>query len=650
MRTVRRLYFYAMGVISLEVVIWGVIGLVRTIVKTAIGGQTNLFAGSLALVFVGLPVFLIHWWAIQSNALKDPEERATRVRSIFLYGIIIGVLIPVVQNALALSNRLVLILMGLQWSPLVGKGQTWADNLIAIAINLGAAAYFIHILREDWKVDPPGNSLSESQRLYRYIWLVYSLGITVFGIQQVIRYIMFASSGLSSNVSFMLADGIALLIVGTPVWVINSQSIQATIDRREERESILRQVVLHGLSLAGVMAFLVAAGIILYDLLNWALGASLTFQAFLQGASPPVSVAIPLGGTWLYSRFYRRKDASRLGPLIPTGTELPLTKAIYHPVNQIYTTLLAGFGLGAAIFGLHQLLAVIVSAAVSQAIGTLTLRSQLASALAFIALGVPLWWSAWRPLQLEAGQRDDPGDLARRSVIRKAYLYLAVFAGVIGVMATAGEAIYQVTSRLLGNPMLNFSQSIFDLLLFMALFAAVLVYHISALRLDGRLTGQSLASLQHQFPVLIITPESSSFADEIGEALKQFAPHIPFTIQTQAQGLPRIDQQAPKAVILPSVLATTSSGPLQDWLHHFQGQLLVVPVAQPNWQWIGMLDENSQVQARQAANAVRQMAEDQPVRFSPAPSPWVIVGYILGGFFGLEVLSIVLIFGISLFH
>jgi hypothetical protein len=235
-------------------------------------------------------------------------------------------------------------------------------------------------------------------------------------------------------------------------------------------------------------------------------------------------------------------------------------------------------------------------------------------------------------------------------VTRKAYLYLVVFAGVIGVMATAGQAIYQVISRLLGSPIPNFNQSVIDLLLFMVLFAALLVYHISALRQDGRLTGESLATMQRQFPVLIFDIENSGFAAEIGEALKRFAPHVPFRVHPVAQGIPQMDQPAAKAVILPSILATSADGPVQDWLHQFQGQLLIVPVAQPNWQWVGMLEKSSPDQARQAANAVRQMAEDQPVRFSAIVSPWVVVAYVLGGLFGLEVIVMMVAFLVSLFH
>ena len=122
MRTVRRLYFYVVALVSLEVVVWGVIGLGRTLINLnlVVGSPVSQLAGSLALVLVGLPVFLIHWLIAQREALKDPEERATRVRALFLYGVLIGTLVPIVQNVMALVNRLLLTITHLPWSPLVG--------------------------------------------------------------------------------------------------------------------------------------------------------------------------------------------------------------------------------------------------------------------------------------------------------------------------------------------------------------------------------------------------------------------------------------------------------------------------------------------------------------------------------------------------
>src|SRR5574338_905727 len=108
MKTVRRLYFYAVALISLEVVLWGVIGLLRTVTDQLSIGAGNALARALALVLVGVPIFLIHWGWAQNAASRDAEEKTASLRAVFLYAALLGTLIPAVQNLLALINRLLL--------------------------------------------------------------------------------------------------------------------------------------------------------------------------------------------------------------------------------------------------------------------------------------------------------------------------------------------------------------------------------------------------------------------------------------------------------------------------------------------------------------------------------------------------------------
>ena len=60
-----------------------------------------------------------------------------------------------------------------------GPNQTWSDNLIAIVMNAIVATYFIYVLRKDWQVIAPQDSFTNIRRIYRHIWLIYSLGILV---------------------------------------------------------------------------------------------------------------------------------------------------------------------------------------------------------------------------------------------------------------------------------------------------------------------------------------------------------------------------------------------------------------------------------------------------------------------------------------
>jgi hypothetical protein len=52
------LYFYLVAFISIEVVVWGLIGLLRSMVDDVISGRAEALAQALALILVGVPIFL----------------------------------------------------------------------------------------------------------------------------------------------------------------------------------------------------------------------------------------------------------------------------------------------------------------------------------------------------------------------------------------------------------------------------------------------------------------------------------------------------------------------------------------------------------------------------------------------------------------
>ena len=208
MRTVRRLYFYLTAFISLEVILWGAINLARTLFDVLPGGGTvDLLAGGLSLILVGLPIFLLHWTVVQRDARQDEDERATRLRALYLYGIQLATLVPVVQNITALANRALFELLDLKGlQVLIGGGQTTFDNLVAIVINLTAWAYFESKLRAGWRDAASAGPLGELRRIYRYVWVLYSLGMTIAGAQQVLRFILAPAAGLFNAAAPWLAS------------------------------------------------------------------------------------------------------------------------------------------------------------------------------------------------------------------------------------------------------------------------------------------------------------------------------------------------------------------------------------------------------------------------------------------------------------
>src|SRR5688572_11232865 len=190
MKTIRRLYFYLVAIISLEVVVWGVIGLLRSILRGSdIVNGSEALAQALALIFVGVPIFLFHWLWSQNVSAKDIEEKTASLRAIFLYGTLLATLVPAVQNLFALINRTFLSTASLSVErAVIGGSQSLTDNILAIVINLLIAAYFWNILRNEWRTLTDTENFAEVRRLYRFIWMLYGLLMVIYGAQQALSY------------------------------------------------------------------------------------------------------------------------------------------------------------------------------------------------------------------------------------------------------------------------------------------------------------------------------------------------------------------------------------------------------------------------------------------------------------------------------
>jgi hypothetical protein len=244
-------------------------------------------------------------------------------------------------------------------------------------------------------------------------------------------------------------------------------------------------------------------------------------------------------------------------------------------------------------------------------------------------------------MQAEARAPGAAGDHARRSLIRKAYLYLALFAMVIGAMVSGGQLAYQVLTHLLGSPIPYFASDSFTWLVTCLLFLLWLAYFWQVLRSDNRISERSLAEMHAAFPTLLIDPGDGSFAEEITAAIRRHAPDIALSVQTVAQAEP-VGAAGFKAVVLPAGLVVHPPEGLRRWLDGFSGRRILVPESDGQDLWLGGPSLSRRDLARQAAIALRQMAEDQPLHISPPANAWMVTGYILGGLFGLELLAVLI--------
>ena len=627
MKSIRRLYFYLVAFISIEVVLWGLVGLLRSMVDDVLSGSEDALARALALILVGVPFFLIHWLWAQRAAARDEEEQNASIRAVFLYAILLATLIPVAQNLLSFIDRSLVELAGLG----VGRAfrsfseQTLADNLIAILMNGIVAFYFWIVLRRDWIRLTDRENYSDVRRLYRYIWMLYGLLLTVVGVQQILRFLFFVPGGLLGHLGREVAiNGLALLVVGTPIWIYSWYIIQNSLADPAEMGSTLRLGILYLLSLGGVITVITTAWIVINTLLNVLLGQDLSASEFIQKIGGPVSIGVPLALVWAYYGYWLNRHIEAAGDKVRQA-------GLKRPYNYI----LALIGLVVAFVGVATLISFLIDMLTGFGIVfSNSMRNSLAASISSLIVGLPLWLVMWRPLQAEAMSRGELGDHARRSLIRKGYLYLVLFASVIGGMATAVVLVYNlIRALLMGDGGIDFVDNLLNQVQLLILFGVMLVYHLNVLRADGASTADSLAERHKEYPILIVD-SGNGFVGSVQAALRKFAPEAPLTI-TSPSTKPDGDFSA---LVVSGGLA---AGDAPEWIRLFNGNRIIVRDETTSLVWAD--------DAVQAAQSIQSLAEGQEVQRKKAGrSPWMILVYVFAALFGFALLMMLLSLGISL--
>jgi len=626
MKSIRRSYFYLVAIISIEIVLWGLVGLLRSIVDNTISGGADALAQALALILVGVPIFLIHWsWAQRASA-REEEEKTASIRAVFLYAILLGTLIPVIQNLLSFIDRSLVQAtgLGIERAFRAFSEQTLADNLIAILMNGIVAAYFWNILRNEWLTLPDKENFSDVRRLYRYIWMLYGLLMTVFGAQQILRFLFYIPGNVLGELGReVVVNGTALLVVGTPVWFYSWRIIQDSLADPAEMGSTLRLGILYLLALGGVITVITTSAMVVNIIITRLLGGETTFRDFVREVGGPISVGVPLGMVWAYYGYWLNRHIEAVGDAIRQGG-----------MKRLYNYILSFIGLAVAFVGVAMLFSFLIDAVTNRDFLTDEfMRSSLANSVSSILVGLPLWLTMWRPMQAEALAQNEMGDHARRSVLRKTYLYLALFASVIGGMATAVGLVYQLIRVALdGSAGSDFVNTLLNLGQLLFLFGMVLLYHLNVLRRDGASISDALAEKQGRFSVLVVD-SGNGFVDSVRAALTKLESKVQVTSATP--------QEKPHgnfgAIVVSGALAVNAP----EWIRSFDGSRIVVQNEAKNLVWAE--------DAAQAAQSVQMLAEGQEIRRQKkGRSPWMIVVYIFAALFGLILLFMLLALGISL--
>lgn len=619
MKTVRRLYLYGIAIVSLEVVLWGVIGLLRGLFAQTLSAPEVLLR-ALSLVLVGVPIFLFHWLWSKRLAMEEAEEATSLLRAVFFYAVLLVNGIPIFQNLLALLNRALLQIVALPPSrALLGGSQRGSDNLIAILVLVLFWAYFWKELRQAWQKLPDPRNFLDTRRLYRFLWMLYGLLLLVTGAVQALRSLFYSPFLIGGDSRVQLLNGLAFLILGTPLWYYAWAKCQENLQEPEERESLLRLGIYALLNLGSALVILITAWALLDLLLRLVLNVQTVNLA--EPLADLFSLLIPFAVLWgYYGRWFNCQ-------LEWMSTERAVE------IRRFGRGLLALAGLITVSVGAGSLLNLLAQSLTAFG-SSEAMRETLSFGLSALGIGLPYWLVHWGPLQAEALGEGETAQGARRSLVRRVYLYLVLFGSVLAVMGFAIALVYQTLSLLLlsegGNGLTDLLSSAFLLIYF----SLLLVYHLRQIRQETAWSEKVQRSRFAAFRVLLLA-EEDSFATSIERALEQAVPGVQ---------LVRLSPSSPSPAQGDVLIYPLGLQPLPEWVSTFPATHLMIPSAAENRFWVGFL---MQRWPEQVAKMVRRMALGEALR-QPIQSPtvWTVLGYLFAVLFALQLLGV--LFGIAL--
>ncbi len=622
MRAVRRFYFYLVTIISLELVLWGVYALISNI-WNAPGSDSlvDLMARGLSQVLIGFPIFVLHWRTIQHDYEQDPEEKSSIIRAIFFYALRLATLLPVLISSVVLLRC---FFMGFMTSENAYQSYLTThnplDSLTNIVLNLLVWFGTEMFLRMEWKKESQPESLHLMRRIYRYLWMILGIGTLVSGTQSVLANILSIIPKWSAINSIVIVNGISLILVATPLWIWTWQLIRSSYLQEQDRKSIIRLIICLAITLISLAVVLSLSGVLINYLLQWLLGKPNTLIKFINQYANLIATLIPFSVLYGY---YRK----RLHEAVQDETNPVRQKSLL----RFYATILSFAGNILTFLSVWTFLALLADSTIGAQIPSSGWRIQLSNGIAELVIGLPLWLRNWSFLQTEALELKVVGQHARRSVVRKTYLYLIIFAAVIGIMSAAGLLIYNLVNTAMGKPFDNLLLFSVKQILLLGLIAVWLIYHQRVLRRDSAEKSLLLEERYASFSVLIIEEEDAvGFYDQVLEKIHRQMPKLSVTRINMHEIPQSQDLNLFGAILINGKLITGFSDKIHQDLQAFSGRLLIIPESSVKLTFVGAPAVKASDLLKQLLETIQTIAEGDHPKTTSTVNGWAIVGYVFG--------------------
>ena len=507
-----------------------------------------------AMTLVALPVWGVHFWFARRFAMRDPDERASALRRLYLYWAClaagIGFMIALAVTAADLLRPLIDTCpppgpKDAGFQPYCGAKADWlATSQVAWVAVVFLAIWGFHFLiahRDRAAVGESGASAT-LRRWYMYVVLLVGLLAMLSGASSLLEVAWLKGWRSSLGDFRYLGDAAGLFIAGLLVWGFHALTI-ARSHIADDRHSTLR-------ALQGFIAVAVSIGTALFgasQILYYGLARALGVEHpsgigndVLGAVAAPGSQLLVYGTAWFFVRRRLSRDARAQEGDRQAG------------LRRLYTNLVALVSLGAAAIGAGGLLWTLAEQLEAPIIGVTASdwRDPVSLWLTLLVVGAAVWLTHWRAA---------PWAEDRQAFSRRLYVWAALLASVLVLLGGGVGMLYAVLRQVFSaNPKLSDASNL-DFGHYIAVIvvaAAVGAYHWKVLRADAAARPPKIAPAPVVVadaapePVAAVHPTTSANShsrryvlaitdateDDVHQALANLPPHASYRLTPAKQG------------------------------------------------------------------------------------------------------------------
>jgi hypothetical protein len=507
MQAVRRLYLYAMSGITLGVISYGLVLLLRVLLDGLFpdppyGGSDSSreqLSQAIAMLGVGVPVWSVHWWLVQRSLrpgrLDRDTERGSGARAVYITFVLLVSLVVWVTGGIQVLQWALATAMS------VSSDAFYVDPLSGATVGVvGFIVWLYHglVRRRDLAAGPVEGTAASVPRLYLYGVAIGALWAVLTALDTVVAVILPRYPGSIDGYSVPYLVGVAITggawaLVWFGHWTYANRLAHDDGWRgTEERVSRTRLV-------AFLVVIIAAAGMTLSRVAN-AIGAALdpVFPDPSYVADPayapdlssailtPLLTAIPWAIAWFAHTRALRREPAATDPL----RALHQARLMSHGI--------AATALAIGVTGAGWLLGYLIDVLLGgqRTTGPDATTYEITWWLPAAVVGLGAWWWYWRGVL--ARRRSDPVGEAN-STIRRSFLFLTLGVALVAAISASALILYRLVGVLLdagigGNLASELSTPLGTLIAA----GIVLAYHGLALRAD-----QKLAQPREATPVAV---------------------------------------------------------------------------------------------------------------------------------------------------